>query len=159
MASKFYNEQARFFNQLLKGADFETIYKEAVEKIEETRYTCSEEQANEYRQSDKNRLLEVKTFFDKIKFFETPELYSVNGWGYGQTNYENFKVLGQVGGSMVCVLTNSHSDVYTISKAKYTIKENYTYLDSNKVRSTSWREPYTSEALEENSYYNAYNGH
>lgn len=159
MATKFYNENARFFNQLLKGADFETIYNDAVKKIEETKYCCSEAQAQAYKDADKNGLLEVKAFFDKIKFFEKPEFYAVDSWGYGQTNYENFTVLGQVGGSMVCILDNNYSNVYTISKAKYNNKESYTYLDSNKVRSTSWGEVFTDDELVENSMYNAYNGH
>lgn len=159
MATKFYNNQARFFNQLLNGADFETIFKNEVQKIDETQYSCSEAQANAYREADKNGLLEVKKFFDKIKFFDKPEHYAVNGWGYGQTNYENFKVLGQAGGSMVCVLNSNYSDVYTISKAKYTNKDTYTYLDSNKVRSTSWGEVFTDDEIHENSMYNAYNGH
>lgn len=159
MATKFYNDQARFFNQLLKGADFETIYKDAVSKIEETKYYCNDEQAQKYKDADKNGLLEVKAFFDKIKFFESPEIYSVNGWGYDQTNYENLQVLGQVGGSMVCIINNSYSDVYTISKAKYSNKDGWTYLDSNKVRSTSWGEPYTDKKIEDNILYNAYYGH
>lgn len=158
MATKFYNEQARFFNQLLNGADFETIYNEAVSKIEDTKYYCNDEQAQKYKDENKNDLLEVKAFFDKIKFFEKPEIYAVNGWGYGQTNYENLKVLGQIGGSMVCIVNNDYSDVYTISKSKYTKKE-YANLDSDRVRSTSWRKPFTSEELHENSMYNAYNGY
>ena len=32
MATKFSNGEARFFNQLLNGADFETIYNEAISK-------------------------------------------------------------------------------------------------------------------------------
>ena len=158
MATKFYNENARFFNQLLNGADFETIYNEAVTKIEETKYYCNDEQAQKYKDAEKNGLLEVKAFFDKIKFFEKPEIYAVNGWGYGQTNYENLKVLGQIGGSMVCIINNNYSDIYTISKAKYTKKE-YANLDSDRVRSTSWRKPFTSEELCENSMYNANNGY
>lgn len=158
MATKFSNGEARFFNQLLNGADFETIYNEAVSKIEETKYYCNDEQAQKYKDAEKNGLLEVKAFFDKIKFFEKPEIYRVNGWGYGQTNYENLKVLGQIGGSMVCIVNNDYSDIYTISKSKYTKKE-YANLDSDRVRSTSWREPFTSEALCKNSMYNAYYGH
>lgn len=158
MATKFSNGEARFFNQLLNGADFENIYNEAVSKIEETKYYCNDEQAQKYKDAEKNGLLEVKAFFDKIKFFEKPEIYRVNGWGYGQTNYENLKVLGQIGGSMVCIVNNDYSDIYTISKAKYTKKE-YANLDSDRVRSTSWREPFTSEELHENSMYNAYNGY
>ena len=158
MATKFYNDQARFFNQLLNGADFETIYNEAVSKIEETKYYCNDEQAQKYKDAAKNRLLEVKAFFDKIKFFEKPEIYAVNGWGYGQINYENLKVLGQIGGSIVCIIDNDYSDVYTISKSKYTKKE-YANLDSDRVRSTSWRKPFTSEELHENLMYNAYNGY
>lgn len=158
MATKFSNGEARFFNQLLNGADFETIYNEAVSKIEETKYYCNDEQAQKYKDAEKNGLLEVKAFFDKIKFLEEPEIYAVNGWGYGQTNYENLKVLGQIGGSMVCIINNNYSDIYTISKAKYTKKE-YANLDSDRVRSTSWRKPFTSEELHENSMYNAYNGY
>ena len=100
----------------------------------------------------------LKRFFDKIKFFEKPEIYAVCGWGYGQTNYENLKVLGQIGGSMVCIVNNDYSDIYTISKSKYTKKE-YANLDSDRVRSTEWREAFTSEALQKNHLYNTYYGH
>lgn len=158
MATRFYNSQARFFNQLLQGADFETIYKEATEKIEQTKYYCNDTQAEKYRQEEKNGLLEVKSFFDKMKFFEKPEVYAINGWGYDQTNYENLKIIGQVGGSMVCIVDNNYSDIYTISKSKYTKKE-YANLEKDGVRSTSWREPYTSEAIQENARYNSYYGH
>ena len=59
---------------------------------------------------------------------------------------------------MVCIVNNDYSDIYTISKSKYTKKE-YANLDSDRVRSTSWREPFTSDAISKNSMYNAYYGH
>ena len=71
-----------------------------------------------YRDSNIESLLDVKKFFDKIKFFNTPRVYKVNPWGYGQTNYENLKVIGQAGGSMVCVIDSNYSDVFTIQKKK-----------------------------------------
>ena len=158
MATRFYNEQARFFNQLLKGANFEEIYKEAVKKIDDTKYYCNDERAQKYKDESKKELLEVKSFYDKIKFFDKPEVYSVLGWGYNQTNYENLEILGQVGGSMVCVLNQKHSDIYTISKSKYTKKE-YANLDKDGVRSTSWQKPYSDDEMQENAMYNAYYGH
>ena len=157
MAIKFQNEQARFFNALLDGADFETLKSEYFAKIEATNYYATDEKANEYREGRKQDLLNVKAFFDKTKFFEQPETYKINGWGYGQTNYENLKVLGQNGGSVVVVIRNDHSSVYTIQKKKYTEKSKYTKLDG--VRSTNWAEPFTSEEMHEQILYNAYYGH
>lgn len=157
MATKFYNNQARVFNRILKGENFEELLTSEIAKINNTQYSCSEEQAQKYRDQDLQDVLDVKEFFDKIKFFETPEIYKVNGWGYGQTNYENFKVLGFAGGSVVCVIGDSN--VYTVQKKKYTDKAEYTYLDSDRVRTTSWRAPYTAEKMSEQSLYNAYYGH
>ena len=159
MATKFYNNQARIFNELLNGGDFNVTLQRETEKANNVEYYCSDEQAEEYRKQDIQEVLDVKKFFDKIKFFENPEVYKVNSWGYGQTNYENLKVIGQAGGSMVCVIDSIHSDVFTIQKKKYTDKSNYTYLDSDRVRSTSWKEPYTTDAIVEQVHYNAYNGH
>ena len=118
MAKKFYNNQARVFHKLLKGEDFSEILKAETEKINSSKYYCSEAQAQKYREQDLKGILDVKTFFDKIKFFENPEIYAVNGWGYDQTNYENLKVLGQIGGSMVGILDKNSSNMYTIQKKK-----------------------------------------
>ena len=159
MATKFTNNQSRVFNELLNGGDFDEILQRETEKVNNAQYYCSDEQAKEYREQHIQDVINVKKFFDNIKFFDEPEVYRVDPWGYGQTNYENVKVLGQVGGSMVCVIDNGYSDVYTIQKKKYTDKAEYTYLDSGKVRSTSWEEPYTNEAMAEQSMYNAYYGH
>lgn len=159
MATKFYNNQSRVFNELLNGGDFDEILQRETEKVNNAQYYCSDEQAKEYREQHIQDVINVKKFFDNIKFFDEPEVYRVDPWGYDQTNYENVKVLGQVGGSMVCVIDNGYSDVYTIQKKKYTDKAEYTYLDSGKVRSTSWEEPYTNEAMAEQSMYNAYYGH
>ncbi len=159
MATKFTNNEATIFHQLLNGGNFEEIFKIEKERINSTGYYCSDEQAQQYRDSNIEGLLEVKKFFDKIKLFDTPRVYKVNPWGYGQTNYENLKVIGQAGGSMVCVIDSIHSDVFTIQRKKYTDKSDYTYLDSNRVRSTSWKEPYTNDAIVEQVHYNAYNGH
>lgn len=159
MATKFYNNQSRVFNELLNGGDFDEILQRETEKVNNAQYYCSDEQAKEYREQHIQDVINVKKFFDNIKFFDEPEVYRVDPWGYEQTNYENVKVLGQVGGSMVCVIDNGYSDVYTIQKKKYTDKAEYTYLDSGKVRSTSWEEPYTNEAMAEQRMYNAYYGH
>ena len=159
MATKFTNNEATIFHQLLNGGNFEEIFEVEKERINSTGYYCSDEQAQKYKDREIEGLLKMKRFFDKIKFFDEPEVYRVDPWGYGQTNYENVKVLGQVGGSMVCVIDNGHSDIYAIQKKKYTDKAEYTYLDSGKVRSTSWEEPYTNEAMAEQSMYNAYYGH
>lgn len=156
MATKFYNNQARVFNRILNGENFEELLASEITKINSTQYRCSEEQAQKYRDQDLQDVLDVKEFFDKIKFFETPEIYKVNAWGYGQTNYENVKVLGFAGGSVVCVVDNN---VYTVQKKKYTDKAEYTYLDSDRVRSTSWLAPYTAEKMIEQSLYNSYYGH
>jgi hypothetical protein len=159
MATKFTNNQSRVFNELLNGGDFDEILQRETEKVNNAQYYCSDEQAKEYREQHIQDVINVKKFFDNIKLFDEPEVYRVDPWGYEQTNYENVKVLGQVGGSMVCVIDNGYSDVYTIQKKKYTDKAEYTYLDSGKVRSTSWEEPYTNEAMAEQSMYNAYYGH
>ena len=159
MATKITNNEATIFHQLLNGGNFEEIFEAEKERINSVGYYCSDEQAQKYRDRNIEELLKMKRFFDKIKFFDEPEVYKVDPWGYGQTNYENVKVLGQVGGSMVCIIDNGHSDVYTIQKKKYTDKVKYSYLDSDKVRSTSWKEPYTNEAMAEQSMYNAYYGH
>ena len=141
MARKFTNNEATFFHQLLNGGNFEEIFEVEKERINNVGYYCSDEQAQKYRDSDIESFLDVKNFFDKIKFFNTPRVYKVNPWGYGQTNYENLKVIGQASGSMVCIIDSRYSDVFTIQKKKYTNKSNYTYLDSDRVRSTSWKEP------------------
>lgn len=159
MATKFYNNQARVFNELLNGGDFDEILQRETEEANNTEYYCSNEQAEKYRKQNIQGVLNVKKFFDKIKFFDEPEVYRVNSWGYGQTNYENLKVLGQVGGSMVCIIDNGYNGVFTIQKKKYTDKSEYTYIDSDRVRSTSWKEPYSKEAIIENTYHNAYYGH
>lgn len=159
MATKFYNNQARIFNELLNGGDFSEVLQRETEKANNVEYYCSDEQAKEYREQHIQDVINVKKFFDNIKFFDEPEVYKVNPWGYGQTNYENLKVIGQVGGSMVCIIDNGYSDVFTIQKKKYTDKSDYTYLDSDRVRSTSWKEPYTKEAIMEQVHYNAYYGH
>ena len=159
MATKFYNNQSRVFNELFNGGNFEEILHREAEKANNVQYYCSDEQAEEYRKQDIKEVLDVKKFFDKIKFFDTPRVYKVNPWGYGQTNYENLRVIGQAGGSMVCVIDSGYSDVFTIQKKKYTDKSAYTYLDSDRVRSTSWKEPYTNNAILEQAHYNAYNGH
>lgn len=101
--------------------------------------------------------MEVKEFFDKVKLFEEKETYSVMGWGYGQTNYENFMVVGQIGGSMVCIL-DCGNYVFTVSKAKY-LKKEFAWLDNSKVRATKWDEPFTKEEIMEQNQYNAYYGH
>lgn len=159
MATKFHNNQARIFNELLNGGDFEEILQRETENANSTEYYCSDEQVEQYKKQNIQGVLNVKNFFDKIKFFDKPEVYRVNSWGYGQTNYENLKVIGQAGGSMVCIIDNGYSDVFTIQKKKYTDKSEYTYIDSDRVRSTSWKEPYTKEAIIENTYHNAYYGH
>ena len=159
MATKLTNNEARVFNKLVNGEDWEELFEVEKEKIINTGYYCSDEQAQRYRDRSIDDLVGVKMFFDKIKFFDTPETYKVNPWGYGQTNYENLIVLGQAGGSVVCIIEGGYSNVYTIQKKKYTNKEKYTYLDSDRVRSTSWEKPYSNEAIEENSTYNAYYGH
>lgn len=159
MATKFTNNEATFFHQLLNGGNFEEIFEVEKERINNISYYCSDEQAQKYRDSNIESLLDVKKFFDKIKFFDTPRVYRVNPWGYGQTNYENLKVIGQAGGSMVCVIDSDYSDVFTIQKKKYSDKSKYTYLDSDRVRSTSWKEPFTNNDIIEQVRYNAYNGH
>lgn len=159
MATKFCNNQARVFNELLNGGDFDEILQRETEKVNNAQYYCSDEQAKEYREQHIQDVINVKKFFDNIKFFDEPEVYKVNSWGYDQTNYENLKVIGQAGGSMVCVIDSGYSDVFTIQKKKYTDKSDYTYLDSDRVRSTSWKEPYTNNAIIEQAHYNAYNGH
>lgn len=159
MATKFYNNQARVFNELLSGGDFDEILQRETEEANSAEYYCSDEQAEEYRQQDIQEVIEVKKFFDKIKFLEVPEVYKVDPWGFEQTNYENLKVIGQAGGSMVCIIDNGYSEVFTIQKKKYTDKVRYTYLDSDRVRSTSWKEPFTNDAIMEQVHYNAYNGH
>lgn len=159
MAVKFSNNQSRVFNELLNGADYNEVLKRETEEANSAEYYCSDEQAEQYRKQDIQDVLNVKKFFDKIKFFDEPEVYKVNPWGYGQTNYENLKVIGQAGGSMVCIIDSGYSNVYTIQKKKYVEKVKYTYLDSGRVRSTSWEKPYSKEAIIERNYYNAYYGH
>ena len=159
MAKKFYNNQARVFHKLLKGEDFSEILKAETEKINSSKYYCSEAQAQKYREKDLKDILEVKAFFDKIKFFDEPEIYAINGWGYDQTNYENLKVLGQMGGSMVCVIDSNSSNIYTIQKNKYKDRAKWTKLDADGVRTTDWEQPFTSEEIITNHNYNAYYGH
>ena len=159
MAKKFYNNQSRVFNELLNGGDFDEILQRETEEANSAEYYCSYEQAEKYRKQNIQEVLNVKNFFDKIKFFDEPEVYRVNPWGYGQTNYENLKILGQAGGSMICIIDSGYSEVFTIQKKKYTDKSEYTYLDSDRVRSTSWKEPYTKEAIMDQAHYNAYYGH
>ena len=159
MATKLTNNEARVFNKLVNGANWDQLFEVEKEKINNTGYYCSDEQAQKYKDQNIEDLLNVKVFFDKIKFFDTPELYAVNGWGYGQTNYENLKVLGQIGGSMVCIIDSGYSNVYTIQKKKYTEKNSWTYIDSDRVRATSWKQPYSNDAIMEQVHYNAYNGH
>ena len=159
MATKITNNEATIFHQLLNGGSFEEIFEAEKERINSVGYYCSDEQAQKYRDGSIENILKMKKFFDKIKFFDEPEVYKVDPWGYGQVNYENVKVLGQVGGSMVCIIDNNYSDVDTVQKKKYTDKAKYSYLDSGKVRSTSWKEPHTNESMAEQSMYNAYYGH
>lgn len=159
MAKKFYNNQARIFHKLLKGEDFNELLKVETHKINSSKYYCSEAQAQKYRDKCLKDVLDVKTFFDKIKFFETPEIYAINGWGYDQTNYENLKVLGQMGGSMVCVIDSNSSNIYTIQKNKYKDRAKWTKLDADGVRTTDWEQPFTSEEIITNHNYNAYYGH
>ena len=117
MATKFYNNQARVFNELLNGGNFDEILQRETEKANNVQYYASDEQAEEYRKQEIQEVLDVKKFFDKIKFFDTPRVYKVNPWGYEQTNYENLKVIGQAGGSMVCVIDSGYSDVFKIGRA------------------------------------------
>lgn len=159
MATKITNNEATIFHQLLNGGNFEEIFEVEKERINSMGYYCSDEQAQKYKDGNIEELLKMKKFFDKIKFFDEPEVYRVDEWGYGQVNYENMKVLGQVGGSMVCIIDNRCSAIYTIQKKKYTDKVRRTYLDGGKVRSTSWKQPYTNEAIAEQSIHNAYCGH
>lgn len=157
MATKFYNNQARVFHRILNGENFEELLNSEISRLNDIKYFCSKEEAQKYRDQDLNEVLEAKAFFDKIKFFDKPETYQVNGWGYGQTNYENLTVLGTVGGSVVCFI--DRHDVYTIQKKKYTERERWTYLDSNRVRSTDWAKPYNDKEMREQSLYNTYYGH
>lgn len=159
MATKFSNNQAKVFHKLLEGADFNELLKSETIKINSTQYYCSEAEAQKYREQRLQDVLNVKAFFDKIKFFDKPEIYSLNGWGYGQTNYENLKVLGQMGGCVVCVIDDGFSDVYTVQKKKYADKAEWTKLDNYNVRTTDWQQPYTTEEIRENNMYNAYCGH
>lgn len=159
MATKFSNNQARVFHKLLNGADFNELLKYEIEKINKTQYYCSEAEAQKYREQNLQDVLAVKTFFDKIKFFEKAETYKVNGWGYGQTNYENVKVLGQMGGSMACVIDGLDCDVYTVQKSKYINKSEWSKLDSHGVRTTDWQKPYSNDEIREKQIYNSYYGH
>jgi len=158
MATKFTNDEARFFNRLVKGEDFTTLFKEYENEINARRWLGDPKKGEEYKRREIEDLINVKAFFDKCKLFDKPELYMVNPWGYDQTNYDNLSVLGQNGGVMVCMIEGKNYGVYTIAKAKYTKKE-CANIDTRGVRSTNWRESYTTDEIMNNVIYNAYNGH
>ncbi|HPC09665.1 MAG TPA: hypothetical protein PLN85_01170 [archaeon] len=159
MATKMTNREASFFVDLVNGKTIKEIQESIIKRISnyQWRTKVSDEVIVNEKQYEFNKLMEVKEFFDKVKLFEEKETYSVMGWGYGQTNYENFMVVGQIGGSMVCIL-DCGNYVFTVSKAKY-LKKEFAWLDNSKVRATKWDEPFTKEEIMEQNQYNAYYGH
>jgi hypothetical protein len=96
---------------------------------------------------------EVEEFFKTIKIYEEKQTYRVNPWGYDQTNYENFTIIGERKGCIVCLGRN---DIWVVAKNKFAKKE-YTRLDQ--VVSTNWEPAYTAKEISDKEDYNAYNGH
>ena len=60
MATKFTNNEATIFHQLLNGGNFEEIFEVEKERINSTVYYCSDEQAQKYKDREKKFLNKKK---------------------------------------------------------------------------------------------------
>ena len=156
MATKFSNQQERYFKKLYEGLTREEIISDIKDDLEQRIQPAYMNKFDYYLSKDIEEFEEVEEYFQRMKPLDEIEMYAINAWGYEQTNLENFTVVGQVGASMVCI--GAHC-IWSVSKAKYNKKEPYTSLDSDHVRSTSWETWYPFDEIAENRMHNAYFGH
>ena len=154
MTVKFNNSEASYFMALVNGVSIEDEKKIIIEETRKQYRTMSDENIEECVNESLEDFEEVAKAFANFKPYEKAEKYSVNSWGYDQTNYENIEVVGQIRGTVIVL---GEYTVYGVSKKKFTEKAPYTKLDD--VRSTNWEKPFTSDEILENAMENAYSGH
>jgi hypothetical protein len=158
MSEKFYSTAAIAFNEAAKGVSMEDCIAGYKEDSLRRQREWSMETTPEYRaEKELERslpyILEAYSFYEAIKKWKKQETYKVDPWGYDQTNYENFTVIGEYRGSLVCADFNCK--VWTVRKNKY--KAGYTNLDG--VRSTQWEPAYTDKQISDQREYNNWHGH
>ena len=159
MSVKLSNSGGNYFKQLVAGKTVDEVKESIVEHLEDYDWSSVHE---EYRKEAMESSMEFEiedlnkavALFDKMKFFPAPVDFAVNAWGYDQTNYENVKLIGQAGASMILV---GNYTIYAVAKRKYTDRVEYTSLDS--VRTTSWKPVYSDDEMAEQAMQNAYCGH
>lgn len=151
MVVKLSNDSAGYFVDLLNGktrTDILNFYLEAYRKT--GRYNA--DQLNEIANEQEEDVEAAELLFNKMKKIDRQE-FAIEPWGYDQQNYDNFEIVGTIGGSLVAIVAGS---IVTISKKKLNNKE-YTKLDSS--RWTLWEDPYTKKFISDQAAENIYFGH
>lgn len=154
MATKLTNTEASYFIRIFNGESKEKIIN-TFELLKQYRLAGNSTDATEFIKGLEASYATAKTLYDSIKLFDEPEAYSMNAWGYEQTNYENITVIGTFKNAVIAL---GDYTVYSISKNKYSERE-YAELDSKGVRSTNWKEPYSLDEISEQRQNNLYWGH
>lgn len=153
MSIKLSNHEADFFIKLYAGIGRINLLKSRYERYQiDARYSSDE--IEEIMADEEDELAEAQQLLDKMKRFEEPQSYRIDPWGFEQTNFNNVKAIGTYRSSVVLIGDNK---VFMVPKRKFNAKEKYTRLDD--VRTTSWKEPFTSDEMTEQSLKNAYNGY
>ncbi|GAK31040.1 hypothetical protein WOSG25_070170 [Weissella oryzae SG25] len=155
MVTKLTNDEAKYFIELCAGKTKQQIIGVAA-LLSDYRLAASKRDSTAFVKSREAAYKIAETLFNSITFFDNPEFYRLNPWGYEQTNYENIKVVGSYKNTVIAF--NQHT-VYAISKNKYRNREPHTYLDNQRLRSTSWLSPYTNQEIAKQSQENMYLGH
>ena len=160
MAVKFNDSKARYFSELLKGKTIQELLADVkeTEEWDAEHYGLDPNDIPRRVNDARIEIEQVLEVFNKVKFLKKPLTFAVNAWGYEQTNYENFSVIGSYRASMIAVSDNGRL-IYSIATKKFKDKVPGTYLDNYGIRSTDWKPGYTSEDIAEERMYNAYYGH
>ena len=154
MATKLTNTEASYFIKIFNGESKEKIIN-TFELLKQYRLAGNSSDATEFIKGLEASYNTAKALYDSIKSFDEPEAYSVNAWGYDQTNYENITVIGSYRNSVIAI---GDYKVYAISKKKY-LERTYANLDTEGVTSTNWKEPYSLDEISEQRQNNLYWGH
>lgn len=154
MATKLTNTEASYFIRIFNGESKAQIIN-TFELLKKYRLVGNNSDATEFIKELEESYDTAKALYDSIKLMDEPEAYSVNPWGYEQTNYENITVIGTYRNAVIAI---GKYEVYAISKKKY-LERTYAYLDTKGVRSTNWKKPYSLDEIAEQRLENAYFGH
>lgn len=154
MATKLTNTEASYFIRIFNDESKAQIIN-TFELLKEYRLVGNSSDATEFIKELEESYATAKALYDNITLFDEPEAYSVNAWGYEQTNYENITVIGTYRNTVIAI---GDYKVYAISKKKYLERE-YANLDTRGVTSTNWKEPYSLDEISEQRQNNLYWGH